>query len=187
MRMKMEHPQERVLEVLHYNGIDVELVQWSEATWCGKVGYASDNAGEPDVEQIMQDFMSIDFAQVSGRESGWDVCLSIDYLTDERPSGVMFAFLVDSERQFAGCDILKTPPALYMKLRICEETAKALDRAPWCGGIPPHEWIGEQIAPACGYAYGDNRLPIVEYYGGYDPEKNAHEYCFLYVPVKNAE
>ena len=52
------------------------------------------------------------------------------------------------------------------------------------GGIPPYQWIGEQIAPELGYSYGNDTLPIVEYYGFFKPEEGTHEYCYLYVPIK---
>ena len=46
------------------------------------------------------------------------------------------------------------------------------------------EWIGEQLAPQFGYQYGDDHLPVFEYYGYFKPEKNAHEFRYLYVPVE---
>jgi predicted transcriptional regulator YdeE len=95
----------------------------------------------------------------------------------------MYASLVASDHQPDGFDVYKVPAAKYARIRMCDETAKALGREPWKGGIPPFEWIGEQIAPKIGYRYGDDKLPIFEYYGFYNPEKNAHEFNYLYVPV----
>ena len=96
----------------------------------------------------------------------------------------MFGFLAGTERQPDGFDILKVPAARFARIRMWDETAKALGHEPFKGGIPPHEWIGKEIAPALGYKYGDDTLPIFEYYGYYDPSKYAHEFSYLYVPVE---
>ena len=71
-----------------------------------------------------------------------------------------------------------------MRLAINDDSAKALGSQPWEGGMPPFGWVGEQLAPQFGYRYGDDRLPVFEYYGFYKPEKNAHEFTYLYVPVE---
>ncbi len=39
-------------------------------------------------------------------------------------------------------------------------------------------WAG-QLAPQFGYRYGDDRLPVFEYYGYYKPERNAHEFSLF--------
>lgn len=43
-------------------------------------------------------------------------------------------------------------------------------------GVPPYEWITEKIAPELGYKSGDDKTPIIEYYGYYDSLKNKHEF-----------
>lgn len=40
----------------------------------------------------------------------------------------------------------------------------------------------EQIAPAFGYGYGDDTLPIFEYYI-HNPQTHKPETAYLYVPV----
>lgn len=186
MEITTRHPQETIIKTYVCKGIGVELVEWTQSLWCGKIGYAADNDGEPDVEKLMGDFMSAQSlgTAVKEREEGWDVCISLNYLSGERPSGVMFGFLVGSADQPDVFDMLKLPPARYMRLKICEETSKALGREPWTGGVPPYEWITEEIAPECGLRCGEDTLPVIEYYGYYDPEKNQHRFCYLYVPVQ---
>lgn len=56
----------------------------------------------------------------------------------------------------------------------------------WTGGIPPYEWIGGIIAPGYGYEYGDDTLPIYEYYL-HNPENFNVEACYLYVPVREKQ
>lgn len=185
---KVRHPQEKIVKTHDYKGITVDIVEWTDTIWCGKIGYASNNTDEPDVDKIMSDFQALNFpAMVTDRlENNWDVCLSINYLSKEHPNGVMFGSLVAGDKQPDGFDVYKVPAAKYARIRMCDETAKALGHEPWKGGIPPYEWIGEQIAPALGYKYGNNALPIFEYYGYYDPEKYAHEFSYLYVSVEKA-
>lgn len=184
--LNTQHPQEKILKTFGYKGIAVDLVEWEDTVWCGKIGRADSNTGEPDVEQLMSDFMSVS-AVPNGREDNWDVCMSIDYLSDERPSGVLFGFLVAGDVQPEQYDIYKVPAARFLRIRLCEETARALGHDPWTGGIPPYQWIGEQIAPELGCTYGSDTLPIVEYYGFYDPETRTHKHCYLYVPVNGPD
>lgn len=45
------HKHEKLLKAFDYHGTMVELVEWKESVWCGKVGYAVNNIDEPDVEK----------------------------------------------------------------------------------------------------------------------------------------
>ncbi|MFT3950987.1 MAG: effector binding domain-containing protein [Oscillospiraceae bacterium] len=180
-----KHPQEQILETFNYNGIPVEVVEWEETIWCGKIGYAENNADEPDVDSILSGFLALPFSTMNEQiETEWDVCMSLNYFSKERPNGVMFAELVATENQPEEFDVYKLPVGQYLRMSITDENAKSLGSEPWNGGIPPYEWIGEQLAPQFGYQYGDNYLPVFEYYGFYNPKKNAHEFRYLYVPVK---
>ncbi|MCL2774632.1 MAG: MerR family transcriptional regulator [Oscillospiraceae bacterium] len=189
---RVKHPQEKIVETFDYHSVKVDIVEWAATIWCGKIGYATNNTGEPDVDKIMSDFQALpqnsqNRTIANGRiEDNWDVCMSVNYLSAEHPNGVMFGFLVGTGQQSDEYDIYKVPAAQYARIHMCDETAKALDCEPWRGGIPPYEWIGEQIAPQIGYKYGNDTLPIFEYYGYYDPAKYSHEFCYLYVPVQKA-
>lgn len=183
----MLHTQETIIKTFDYNGINADLVEWKESIWCGKVGYATNNIDEPDVEKIMNDFIAVCIPTIvpNKREEYWDVCISLNYLSSERPNGVMFGFLVETDEQPDCYDIIRLPSSLYMRVQICDETFKALGVEPWTGGIPPYNWIGEYIAPKFGYKYGDDTLPIFEYYGHNKIDNNI-EVCYLYVPVSKA-
>lgn len=52
--MGYTHSQEKVIKTFEYNGMDVDLISWSDTIWCGKIGYAVNNIDEPDVEKIAQ-------------------------------------------------------------------------------------------------------------------------------------
>lgn len=100
----VRYPQEKVIKTYGYNGIAVDLVEQNGTVWCGKIGYADNNADEADVEKIMEDFMSIS-AVPNGHEDNWDICMSINYLSGERTSDVMFGFLAGTDIQPEGYDI----------------------------------------------------------------------------------
>jgi hypothetical protein len=184
MDSKTSHPQEKLIETFNYNSVTVELVEWADTIWCGKIGYAVNNTDEPDVEKIMDGFMALNSQSSNGRENGWDVCMSVNYLSKERPNGVMIGFLVNTEEQPHIFDIYKVPAQRFMRIRMNDETAKSLGHEPFKGGIPPYEWIGEQIAPKYGYKYADDTRPIFEYYGFWNDNTGSHEFSYLYVSVE---
>lgn len=186
--MTILHPQETLIETHDYNGIPVDIVKWKETLWCGKLGYAANNIDEPDVEAIAGSMMDMvqSGSAMKQCESDWEVCISLNYLSKERPNGVMFGSLVHTDQQPAGYDLLHIQSGIYARIQINTQTALALERKPWTGGIPPYEWIGAQIAPEIGYCYGNDALPIFEYYGPRDPVSGAHQACYLYVPVQKA-
>ena len=77
--MEYSHSQEEVIKTFDCNGVNVDLVKWSETIWCGKIGYAVDNIDEPDVEKIAQE-ASIIFPNntPNRREKNWEVCISLN-------------------------------------------------------------------------------------------------------------
>lgn len=181
----MEHSQETVLKTFDLGGgASAQLVHWKETLWCGKLLFAPDNASEPDVEQLMRDFVALGETEASplDPEPGWDVCMSFNYLTDRRPSGVFFGFLVTSHKQPEGFDMRWLPEGQYLRVEINESTAQALNTEPWTGGVPPFQWVSESLGPRLGFTVQDSDLPIVEYYR--HREDGSIESCWLYVPVR---
>ena len=109
--MESLHKQEKVLQNFQFDGASAQLVEWTETLWCGKVKYAPNCTDEPDVEKLMEEFVALGEAELSpvDPEEGWDVCLSINYLSNQRPSGVFFGFHVEGRRQPEGFDLLYSP------------------------------------------------------------------------------
>ena len=99
---------------------------------------------------------------------------------------MMYAFLTSSREQPCECEFCEAPEGLYMKISLSDSTAEALGKPPWHGGIPPYEWVTEQIALALGYVCGDGELPIAEYYGFFSMTTFEHDCRYLYVPVRKA-
>lgn len=177
------HRHETVLESYTVNGAQADLVAWEESLWCGKQRYAADSVNEPDIEKLMEEFMALGDAELSPNqpEEGWDVCMSFNYLSNQRPSGVFFGFLVESRDQPQGFDQIWLPPGQYMRVPVTEETARAMEEEPWQGGVPPYQWVSETLAPRLGFHCPDSSLPIVEYYR-HQSDGNING-CWLYVPV----
>lgn len=165
-------------------GASAQLVHWEETLWCGKIRFAEDPVNEPDVEKLMEEFVALGDAGLSpiDPEAGWDVCMSFNYLSKQRPSGVFFGFFVQSHKQPKGFDMRWLPEGHYLRVEINESTAKALESEPWTGGIPPFQWVSESLGPRLGFACEDSELPIVEYY--HHQADGAIDGCWLYVPVR---
>ena len=41
--ISIQHPQEKIIKTYDHNGITVDLIEWSDTVWCGKIGYADNN------------------------------------------------------------------------------------------------------------------------------------------------
>ncbi|MDD4495760.1 MAG: effector binding domain-containing protein [Eubacteriales bacterium] len=182
-----KHPQERIVDTFKYNDMSVEVVEWRETIWCGKMEIATNNTDEPDMGRVSDDFLAQDRTEINNRlETAANTLLHFDFETSERPAVAMFAFLVGTESQPAGFDVKKVPAGRYMRLPLTPESAKALGVKPWDGGAPPVEWISERLASQFGYRQVFD-LPFIEYYGYLNGSTDKVVNAFLYVPVEKTE
>jgi len=185
--MKLQHSHEKIVETFNYNDAVVEIVEWTETIWCGKIGYAENNTDEPNVDNILSGYHRLSKSKLDGKFNPVrDGCISVNYLSADRPNGVMFCEMVKTAEQPKDFDILHIPATQYLRILINPETAKAIGKEPWFGGIPPYDWIYEVLAPYFGYKPGDDTLPIIEYYGHYkqgEPKIYDNKLCYLYAPV----
>jgi len=107
--MNTLHAHETLVEAFDYCGVTVELVEWKETLWCGKIGYAANNTDEPDVDRIAAEMAEAVKVAPNMREEEWETCLSFNYLSDSRPNGVMFAFRVEACNQQGLYDVISVP------------------------------------------------------------------------------
>ena len=188
--MVIQHSHEKILETFSYNGAPVDIVVWTETIWCGKIGYADNNVDEPNVDNIMTNYKRLSRSKANGKFTPVrNGCVSVNYLSEKRPNGVMFGEIVRTAEQPEGFDILYIPTTQYIRILMNPKTAKALGKELWCGGIPPYEWVYELLAPHFGYKPSADTHPIIEYYGHYAPDKPKtynNKLCYLYVPIKAA-
>ena len=183
----VKHPQERIMETFKYNGMPVEVVEWDETLWCGKIERACNTMDEPDMWKLSNEFLSQDRTAINERlETAANTLLHFDFFTSERPASAMFAFLVKTENQPEGFDVQEVPAGQYMRLDLSPESAKSLGVEPWGGGRPPTEWISERLAPQFGYEQVFN-LPFIEYYGYLNGSTDEVVNAFLYVPVEKSK
>ena len=178
-----KHPQERVIDTLKYNDMPIEVIEWDDTIWCGKIGYAANNIDVPDIGSISDGFLAQDHNIINERlETAANTLLHFDFHSLERPSAAMFAFLVDTDNQPDGFDVRRVPAGKYMRIALVQDSAKALGVEPWNGGPPPEEWISERLAPQFGYKQVFD-LPVIEHYG-YLNDSTGDANAFLYVPVE---
>ena len=104
--MTMQHSHEKILETFSYNGVIIDVVAWTATIWCGKIGYAENNVNEPYVDEIMTNYHRLSRSKANGKFSPVrDGCISVNYLSVERPNGVMFGEMVRTKEQPEGFDI----------------------------------------------------------------------------------
>ncbi|MDD4772703.1 MAG: effector binding domain-containing protein [Eubacteriales bacterium] len=179
-----KHPQERIIDTFKYNDMPVEVVEWDETIWCGKIEIAQNCKDEPDMVRVSDQFLAQDRTAIIHRlETAANTLLHFDFQTSKCPAVAMFAFLVGTESQPEGFDVKKVPAGRYMRLPLTPESAKALGVKPWDGGAPPVEWISERLAPQFSYRQVID-LPFVEYYGYLNGSSDEVVNAFLYVPVE---
>lgn len=126
--------------------------------------------------------MALDSAAICGRmETNSNICMNLHHIVqEEKPAGVMFAYLVNTEKQPEGFDVFRVPAGQYMCIPLGDNSiAAAIGAEPWDGGPPPWPWISKYIAPQFGYAC-TGALPVIEYYV-FD---NGEGHAWLYVPVE---
>jgi len=165
-----EAARERVIKTVDYKGAIVEVVEWPETIWCGKLGWATNNTDEPDVPRLMESFQAIMDTPTNERLAlDWDVALFIDHHRNDRPSGTLFGHVVGTERQPKGYDTYRMPAQIFVRMRNFGEDTAQFD-------------LKKDFLPASGYAY-DSTAPDFSYYGFFDSEKGAHALQYDYTPV----
>ena len=119
---------------------------------------------------------------IRGRlEQNSNICMNLHHIVQDKPAGVMFAYLVDNEVQPQGFDVFKLSAGLYMCIPLGDNNvAAAIGAESWDGGPPPWHWVSEYIAPQYGYTCTGVTLPVIEYYE-FD---NGEGHAWLYVPVE---
>jgi Predicted transcriptional regulators len=179
-----KHPQENIINTFKYNDMPVEVVEWDDTIWCGRMESAKNCTDEPDMGRVSDDFLAQDRTAIINRlETAANTLLHFDFLTTTCPAVAMFAFLVGTEEQPDGFDVKRVPAGRYMRLPLTSESAKALGVEPWNGGRPPIEWISERLAPQFRYMQVFD-LPFIEYYGYLNGSSDEVVNAFLYVPVE---
>lgn len=119
--MSIQHPQENIIKTFDHMGIAVDLVEWSDTIWCGKIRYVNNNTDRPDIEKFAADY---GWGDIPGKinskvdDYGWQTKLHVNYLSNERPSGVMMGVLVATDDQPKSYDVYKIPATRFLRIRV---------------------------------------------------------------------
>ncbi|MCL2433367.1 MAG: hypothetical protein FWD16_02470 [Clostridia bacterium] len=169
----MQHPQEIILNTVDYNGAKIEIIEWPETVWCGKLGWARNNTQEPDFQSLIKAFTDVMSTSANERlTADWDGALFIDHHRNDRPSGTLFGFIVGTETQPECYDTYKMPASRFVRMRDCSDTDD--------GAI--NNIIKNEFIPSNGYLY-DSTVPDFSYYGFFNSQKGKHDYKYDYIPI----
>ena len=173
----MDRKNEKLVSALDYKGVVFELVECPDVIWVGCVDYAGNNSDESDIDATYKRY-SEKLADVAKQElinPDNSAALSINYGSEDKPCGIMFAQETHSREQDERYDIFFQPGSLW--LRVCDsKTAAAL-----LGKEDPglYEYFGllSEVAEANGYRQNPDINIEIEY------RCNKTNSAYAYVPV----
>lgn len=160
---KLEHPVEKLIQVITYKGVEFEVVERPDVIWVGCAAYA-DNPFDPpfsdDDMTLIQRYQGlIPVPKKDLINPDWSGALSIHYQTNEKPSGMMFAQETDSEKQDKRYDLFTQPGGLWLRLLNDAKAARLLGKE----NPAPYEYFGEaQILQNAAKAHGYMPNPDVD-------------------------
>ena len=173
---------EEFVREIRCKGVTVELVRCPRTVWCGAVAYASDCAGEPDIEALLKRYQAQ--CGVEKRERAnpeWSCAISIDYWQGGAvPRGMCFAQQVLTEEQDAAHDVYVMPESMYLRAAASAENARAAFGKDACEAYELFGFL-RQAMEAAGYSAGTNSAQEIEMYN------HGAGTAYAYVPVKERE
>jgi len=123
---KLIHPLEKLIEVITYQGVKFEVVERPDVLWVGCVKYASNNTDEPEgMDGVLKRYQKL-CKKAPYREpvnDGWSACLSINFSTCEKPSGLMYACEYYPNQPHKKFDFFTQPGGLWLRVRNDEKAA----------------------------------------------------------------
>lgn len=125
--MELNHPLERTIKTITYNGIAYDIVKRKEVLWVGCLDYARNNRDESDGDATLSRFQQL--LGVEKRElvnPAWSAALWLNYDTDEKPCGLMFAQETYSDKQDSRYELITQPAGLWLRIRRSKETSLAM-------------------------------------------------------------
>lgn len=127
--LKLNHPVEKIVQTITYKGVEFEVVERPDVIWVGCVAYAdnnSDPAFPDDDMKLLKRYQSlIDVPKQDLINPNWSASISINYYTNDKPSGIMFAQETYSDKQDKRYDLFTQPGGLWIRL-LNDKSAAAL-------------------------------------------------------------
>jgi len=125
---KLNHPIEKHVQTITYNGIEFQVVERPDVLWVGCVDYAKNNTDQSDIGATQKRFFEvlIDVAKNDLINPGYGASISINYGCDDKPCGLMIAEETYSDKQDERFDLFTQPGGLWLRIHITDETDTAL-------------------------------------------------------------
>lgn len=171
---------EKLVRQFDYKGVLIEVMHCPATIWCGAIAYASDCAGEPDIETLQKRYQERCRIEKAERANpDWSCAISIDYWRNGAvPRGMCFAQQVLTEVQNAAHDVYVMPESLYLRTAATSQTAQAILGKDACEPYELFDFLKEAMKTE-GYSIGTNGAQEIEMY--------SHEawLAYAYVQVKD--
>jgi hypothetical protein len=193
---RLIHPVEKLIHTIIYKGVDFEVVERPDVFWVGSVDYAKNNADESDIDATLKRFQSLSESAPKNEimNSGWSAALSINYSSNGKPKGIMFANESYTDKQDERYDILTQPGGLWLRVRNDENAAaqffgyeKSKPFNPWEYG--PYKYFAGDDAPLQsaaienGYEQNPDVHLQIEYHC-HDEYSTPPHTNYAYIPIR---
>lgn len=179
-----KHPLEKLVQTITYKGMEFEVVERPDVLWVGCVDYAKNNTDESDIGATLKRYREelIDIPKKALVNPDWSASLSMNYGSDSKPCGLMFAQETYSGEQDERYDLLTQPGGLWLRVSITAETALALlgrsSNGAW-------EYFGILDAAAKENGYLQNsEIPMQVEYHCHAEYANPTHTNYAYIPIK---
>lgn len=182
--MEWKHPLEKIVNSVIYKGISYDIVERPDVLWVGCLDYADNNHEESDSDATLSRFQSL--LSVEKRElvnPAWSAAIWVNYGSEGKPCGLMFAQETYSDIQDSRYEVLKQPAGLWLRLRRSKETSLSL-----FGGDSIDAWdyfvCGEmsKAAEANGYIINPDIFLRIGY-NCHDEYGTPPYTCYAYLPI----
>ena len=184
---KLNHPLEKIIQTITYKNVEFEVVERPDVIWVGCITYADNNTGPafPDDDMtLINRYQTLD--SIPKRElinPDWSAAISINYDTNGRPSGIMFAQETYSEKQDERYDLFTQPGGLWLRLLNDKNAATLLGKE----NPAPYEYYAEaqimqSAAKENGYMQNFDMNVCVEYSCHAEYNTPPHR-SYAYLPI----
>ena len=181
------HPMEKLICIITYKGVELEVVERPDVIWVGCVDYAENNNDEPDISATLKRYREelIDIPKKELINPDWSASLSINYNRKDKPCGIMFAQETYTANQDSRYDLFTQPGGLWLRIRNDKSAAALLGKEK----AAPYEYfadaqIMQNAANENGYVQNPDVHVQVEYHCHAEYSTPPHT-NFAYIPIVN--
>jgi hypothetical protein len=184
---KFNHPVEKIVQTITYKGVEFEVVERPDVIWVGCVAYADNNSDpafpDDDMTLLKRYQKLIDVSKQDLINPNWSASISINYYTNDKPSGIMFAQETYSDKQDKRYDLFTQPGGLWIRLLNDKSAAALLGKE----NPAPYEYYAEaqimqNAAKENGYIQNPDVHVCVEYFCHAEYNTPPHR-NYAYIPI----